>query len=233
MPLTTNWSEASKKQQKHKKVKKYSKAWWRQYRARLRRQRALNNRKRELARRREQNRLSPRNAQVAQKSSASMVAGWSGESVASSGEAKYSVADASGRAIGSAQLSVVGAAMPAAETDMTGKMREKSLGGVPVSALRRTVIDKMIREEGWIVNDYQREVGGKRIFVVVAQTQNASSTNSRLFYFTAVDGRIYSLSTTAPKDYSDKIAADSEQFLEKLQRSDNKVEDVTATTSLR
>jgi hypothetical protein len=91
----------------------------------------------------------------------------------------------------------------------------------------------MIREEGWIVNDYQREVGGKRIFVVVAQTQNAGSTNSRLFYFTAVDGRIYSLSTTAPKDYSDKIAADSEQFLEKLQRSDDKVEDVTATTSLR
>lgn len=237
LPLTINWSEASKSKatKKRKKVKKYSRAWWRMYRAKQKRQRAFAARKRALVARRD-GKANPQMVKAVQKSSTVMdapVAGWSGESV-TGGEAKYRVADSSGRAIGSAQLAVVGAAMPVNEAEMPAKVRDKMLAGVPVSSLRRTVIDKMIREQGWIVNDYQREVAGKKVFVVVAQTPGGGAVNSRLFYFTEVDGRIYSLSTNTPNDYSDKVAADSEQFIQKLQRgSSNSSEAVTAATNLR
>ena len=238
LPLATNWSEASKSKvhRKHKKIKKYSRTWWRNYRARLHRNHALAARKQALAARRKANQTADaKTAKVeptAPTSTSSPVAGWSGESISPNGEAKYRLADSSGRAIGSAQLSVVGASMPEPEA-MPAKMRDKVLGGVSVSSLRRTVIDKMIREEGWIVNDYQREVNGKKVFVVVAQTNGGGAINSRLFYFTEVGGRIYSLSTNAPNDYSDKIAADSEQFIQKLQRGTSQAEDVTAAASLR
>lgn len=236
LPLTVNWSEASKPSasKKRKKVKKYSRAWWRIYRAKVRRNRALAARKRALIARRNNAANNPQMVKAVQKSSTVMdapVAGWSGESV-TNGEAKYRVADSSGRSIGSANLAVVGAAMPTNEAEMPARMRDKMLAGVPVSSLRRTVIDKMIREQGWIVNDYQREVNGKKVFVVVAQTPGGGAVNSRLFYFTEVDGRIYSLSTNTPNDYSDKVAADSEQFIQKLQRG-NRSEAVTASTGLR
>ena len=238
LPLATNWSEASKNRvhRKHKKVKKYSRTWWKNYRAKLHRNRAVAARKRALAtarRKAKQTVVDPKVANVAQNTKVvpnSPVAGWSGESVSPNGEAKYRLADSSGRSIGSAQLSVVGAAMPEPEM-MPAKMRDKILGGVSVSSLRRTVIDKMIREEGWIVNDYQREVNGKKVFVVVAQANGGGAINSRLFYFTEVGGRIYSLSTNAPNDYSDKIAADSEQFIQKLQRGTSQAEDVTAAAA--
>lgn len=238
IPLATNWSEASKNRvhRKHKKVKKYSRTWWKNYRAKLHRNRALAARKQALAARRKANQATDAKvAKVEPNNSTrvnSPVPGWSGESVSPNGEATYRLADSSGRAIGSAQLSVVGAAMPQPEM-IPAKMRDKILGGVSVSSLRRTVIDKMIREEGWIVNDYQRDVNGKKVFVVVAQTNGGGAINSRLFYFTEVGGRIYSLSTNAPNDYSDKIAADSEEFIQKLQRGTSQAEDVTAAASLR
>lgn len=239
LPLTTNWSEASKNKvtRKNKKVRKYSRAWWKMYRAKLRRNRAYAARKKALIARREANRLD--NSKVAKatpKTSTAVetpIAGWRGESVSPNGEARYNVADSSGKSIGSAQLSVVGAAMPLPEGEMPTKMRDKTLAGVSVNSLRRTVIDKMIREEGWIVNDYQREVNGKKVFVVVAQTNGGGAVNSRLFYFTEVGGRIYNLSTNAPSDHSEKIAADSEEFIQKLQRGTSQAEDITASTSLR
>lgn len=240
LPLATNWSEASKNRvhRKNKKVKKYSRAWWKMYRAKLRRNRALAARRQALIARRNAKRTDNNKvvAKVIQKSSTVVetpIAGWRGESVSPNGEARYSVADSSGRSIGSAQLSVVGAAMPLPEGEMPARMRDKTLAGVSVNSLRRTVIDKMIREEGWIVNDYQREVNGKKVFVVVAQTNGGGTVNSRLFYFTEVGGRIYNLSTNAPNDYSDKIAADSEQFIQKLQRGTSEAEDVRAAASLR
>lgn len=239
LPLTTNWSEASKNKitRKNKKVRKYSRAWWKMYRAKLRRNRAFAARKRALIARREASRVDgSKVAKVTPNTSPAFetpIAGWRGESVSPNGEARYNVADSSGKSIGSAQLSVIGAAMPLPEGEMPAKMRDKTLAGVSVNSLRRTVIDKMIREEGWIVNDYQREVNGKKVFVVVAQTNGGGAVNSRLFYFTEVGGRIYNLSTNAPNDYSDKIAADSEEFIQKLQRSTSQAEDITASTSLR
>jgi hypothetical protein len=236
VPLATEWSEASKTKihRKKKKIKKYSKAWWKRHRAMLRRKRALAARRKQAS---AANAKNPEIVKVSQKTATVLdapVAGWTGEAFSPNGEAKFRVADTSGKPIGSAQLAVVGASVPQPATaEVPAKMRDKTLAGVPVSNLRRTVIDKMIREEGWIVNDYQREVNGKKVFVVVAQTNTGGTINSRLFYFTEINGRIYSLSTNAPNNYADKIAADSEQFIQKLQKGAGQAEEITASTNLR
>jgi hypothetical protein len=76
----------------------------------------------------------------------------------------------------------------------------------------------MIRENGWVVNDFQKEVGNKKVYVVVAQSQGAGGRlNSRMFYFTEVDGRIYSLATNTNVDSADRIAEESEKVLNSLQ----------------
>jgi hypothetical protein len=113
---------------------------------------------------------------------------------------------------GSASISDVG---PVAGED-SGR---KTLGGVPLSALRRTVIDKMVREEGWVVNDFQKEVDGKKVYVVVAQSPSkGGGIQSRIFYFTESNGRIYSLATTAPTESAEKLAKDSERILNSFRR---------------
>lgn len=238
LPFATDWSEAAKPKifkKKKKKIKKYSKAWWKMYRAKKRRARLLAARRRALAKRRQAAAAAAAGARnnPAAKPEVVMATGRSkpsqekaslakptpvlgkDASVAAGGsDMEFRVADQNGQQIGSAQLSVIGVAMPQNEDGASEKTRKQMLAGVPVSALRRTVIDRMIKENGYIVNDYQRIVDGKRIFVVVAQSSTVDgSTQSRQFYFTEVDGRIYSLSTNAPSDYSDKVAADSEKLL--------------------
>jgi hypothetical protein len=77
----------------------------------------------------------------------------------------------------------------------------------------------MIKENGWVVNDYQKEVGGKKVYVVVAQSPGAGGqTQSRMFYFTEVDGRIYSVATNSPTENSGQIADESEKIVNVLQR---------------
>ncbi len=104
-------------------------------------------------------------------------------------------------------------------------VQTKSVGGVATSALRRTVIDRMIQEEGWVVNDYQKQIGGRKVYVVVAQSPGAGgSVQSRLFYFTEVDGRIYSVATNAPKDNSARLEQESEKAINSLARKANAVQ---------
>lgn len=127
-------------------------------------------------------------------------------------EAQFKVNNQNGEELGSASITVVGAAM----SEDTG--RAKTLSGVSTSSLRRTVIDQMIRENGWVVNDYQKEVGGKKVYVVVAQSPGAGGqTQSRMFYFTEVDGRIYSVATNSPTEKSGQIADESEKIVNVLQ----------------
>lgn len=238
VPFTTDWSEASKPKihKKRKKIKKYSKAWWRMYRAKKRRARLLAARRKALAARRRAA-LAARNNAAANKfavkaevkkgdekvaTQAPPVLGKDMPVAAGGSDMEFRLADQNGQQIGSAQLSVIGAAMPQNEDGASEKTRKQMLGGVPVSALRRTVIDRMIKENGWIVNDYQRDVDGKRVFVVVAQSSANGSVQSRQFYFTEMDGRIYSLSTNAPSDYSDKVAADSEKLLRAMKQNSNR-----------
>lgn len=227
VPLATESVEAGKrktKRYKKKKYKKYSRAWWRQYRAAQRRKAAMQARRRALRLR--QLRMARRNAPkkdntaaagvktVADKAPAMLPsgeaapAGWQTGSL-SGNEIQFSVDG--GR--GTASISVVGPA--SGETVASG--RNMAVGGVPTSALRREVINRMIRENGWVVNDYTKEVGDKKVYVVVAQSQGGGRLNSRMFYFTEVAGRIYSVATNTGVDSAERIAEESEKVIGSLQ----------------
>jgi hypothetical protein len=241
VPLATDSAEAgSKKQRKYakkkKKLKKYSKAWWHQYRARMKRKKSMQARTRQLRLR--QLRLAKMRDNddapevestkaVAQKpvkednSPALLPTGdnaprtWK-KSQSSQSELQFNVADESGAQLGQASISVVGPTMGADENNA----KTKTVGGVPTTSLRRNVIDRMIKENGWVVNDYEKEIGGKKVYVVVAQSEGAGGrVQSRVFYFAEADGRIYSVSTNAPTDASEKLAAESEKVINSLVRS--------------
>lgn len=234
IPLATEYAEAGPRKSKRytkkkKKYKKYSKRWWRQYRARMKRKRALQARRRamrlrqiRLARKRRANgnRVSKpvvaakTKQPVAEQSTAMLPSGepapnnWRrGQS--SSGELQFSVDNGNG----SASISIIGPAM--GETIDQG--RHRTVGGVPTSSLRREVINRMVRENGWVVNDYQKELGGKKVYVVVAQSQSTGGRiQSRMFYFTEADGRIYSVATNTSPDSAERIAAESEKVIYSL-----------------
>ena len=89
--------------------------------------------------------------------------------------------------------------------------------GVATTSLRREVINKMIQENGWVVNDYQKEIGGRAVYVVVAQSQGkGGKVQSRMFYFTEVDGRIYNVATNSPVEASERLAEESEKVINSL-----------------
>lgn len=237
VPVATESVEAGKRKKKQYKkkntrnwrgVKKYSKRWWQLYRAQERRKKAMHARRRTL--RLKQVRLAKvRNAETGQPKNSTAAkqvpntepkvallpsgqtapSGWQPGSQSSS-EVLFSVDG--GR--GTAAISVVGPAN--GETVDTG--RNRAVGGVPTAALRREVINRMVRENGWVVNDYQKDVGSKKVYVVVAQSQGSGGRlNSRMFYFTEVDGRIYSLATNTNVDSAERIAEESEKVLNSLQ----------------
>lgn len=232
IPLATDLAEAGPKKtkrykKKQRKYKKYSKKWWRQYRASLKRKKSLQARRRamrlrqiRLAQLRNTTNSKPQTTvakvkPVDEKTSAMLPSGdaapqgWK-RGPESSGELQFSVDGGNG----TAAISVVGPAT--GESVDAGKSR--SVGGVPTSSLRREVINRMIRENGWVVNDYQKEIAGKPVYVVVAQSQGTGGrVNSRMFYFTEVNGRIYSVATNSHTDSAERIAEESEKVIFSLQ----------------
>jgi len=241
VPLATDYAEAGAKKQrryakKKKKIKKYSKKWWRSYRARVKRKRSLQARKRSLrlrqirlAKLREQNGDAPvKNSKQAvsktvkeDDSKALLPTGetaprtWK-KSQSSQAELQFNVADETGAQLGQASISVVGPTMGGDDNNP----RNKTVGGVPTTSLRRNVIDRMIKENGWVVNDYQKEIGGKKVYVVVAQSEGAGGrVQSRIFYFAEADGRIYSVATNSPTDSQERIAEESEKVINSLVRN--------------
>lgn len=231
VPLATDTTEAGprakkKKNRKHaKKYKKYSRAWWRQYNARKKKARSLQARKRQL-RLRQIRLAAARNADRAPVASATRAPkmrtavapaeatpkGWK-PAQQSPAELQFRVDNTSGDQVGSASISVVGPAV--GQTVSTGNQR--SIGGVAVTSLRREVIDKMIRENGWVVNDYQKEIGGQQVYVVEAQSQAKNGrVQSRMFYFTEVDGRIYNVATNSAADQTTRLAEESEKVINSL-----------------
>ncbi len=243
IPIATQYAEAgSQKVRKYKKkerswrgVKKYSKRWWQLYRAQERRKKQVAARKRQLRLR--QMRLAKAREAEVQTSADTVVEakpakqamlptgkpapeGWVAEK-ATENELQFKVANEGGAKVGSAAISVVGPAT--GETVTTG--RNRALGGVPTTALRRDVINRMIRENGWVVNDYQKEVGGQTVYVVVAQSQGAGGrVNSRLFYFTEAGGRIYSVATNSATDSSERLAEESEKVIQSIQGTSRPVQ---------
>ena len=231
IPLATEYAQAGPKKTKRykkkpRKYKKYSKGWWRQYHARVKRKKALQARKRalrlrqlRLAKAAESTEPKAKKTDAKQAAAETQTAsllpsgqaapkGWK-SAKSTPGELQFQIDGA-----GSASISVVGPAM--GESVMSG--RNPTLAGVPTTSLRREVINRMIRENGWVVNDYQKEVGGRSVYVVVAQSQaSAGRVNARMFYFTEADGRIYSVATNAAAESAERLAEESEKVIFSLQ----------------
>lgn len=215
--------------------RRHSRAWWRRYRARMRRKRAALKRRHALLRERSKTNLNT----VADSHKKSTVLpgkistvnnfkdqgawnfalphGWSRRAAAANGGMKFVVNAPDGRYVGEATLSVVNNSRASGEPVLTARTQRKTLGGVPFTELRRTVIDKMIAANGWVVNDLQREVGGHPVFIVLAQTPASSdgraSQQSWVFYFTEVEGRIDSLATNSPLEFADRMANEAAQLM--------------------
>lgn len=236
VPLVTNYAAASAEmpsapRKNRKKYKKFSKAWWRAYNKRVKRQRASATRRRAL-------RLRQIRLANALKNSENVIGNQAGAisnfvpAILPPGEeapkyrkrnskspiAKQLPVDSG--ANGAASVTVVGSAVAANDNSWN-----KTVGGVPVSSLRRMVIDQMLREEGWVANDYQKEVDGRKVFVVVAYSAGAGgATLSRLFYFAEADGQIYRVATTAPDKNFARLQQESERVISSLPRNSNTVQ---------
>lgn len=118
---------------------------------------------------------------------------------------------------GQMNLSVVALSRPN-PLFLTSREQKKMLAGVPVSDLRRIVIDKMLSSGGWVVNDFVREVNGNRVFVVTARTPKDALIPEKAwtFYFTEAGGRVYGLTTEAPVEHAERMTNEAERFIESL-----------------
>lgn len=222
----------SRRRGKHR-YHRHTRAWWRRHRARLRDKqlRAMRRRTRPAATAAGKPGAQPTAAGAAlgitKVSSAvapappqrpvelSLPASWN-ETRGAGGEMKFALASAEGQAAGTAVLAPM--TPPPAEAESAPSPRaSKPIAGVSLAALRRTVIDRMVAEGGWVVNDLVREIQGRRVFIVLAQTgAGGVAQQARTFYFAEVDGRLYSLVTDAPVGLAAPVAADSEKLLASL-----------------
>lgn len=136
-------------------------------------------------------------------------------------EVSYNVENDRGAVLGKASISVVGQAIE----DDNYNRRIKTIGGVPTTSLRREVINQMIRENGWVVNDYQKVISGTAVYVVVAQTPGPNGrVRSRLFYFTESNGRIYNVATNSNATTTEEIAAESEKMIAAIRQSPRRLQ---------
>jgi hypothetical protein len=133
---------------------------------------------------------------------------WQNASSSLGGEFKFSLRASDGRPSGVAVWSRVNLAATA-----NIDRRNRALAGVSHASLRRTVIDRMLVEGGWVVNDFEREVAGQKVFVVVAQSEQGGARRSWTYYFVEVNGQLFSLATTAPAEFAAAVASDAEQTL--------------------
>lgn len=144
--------------------------------------------------------------------------GWSTGST-TKGASSFRIAPPNGASEAQATLAVVALA-PTNADQVIGREQRRMLGGVSFTDLRRSVIDKMISSGGWVVNDRPREMGGHRVFEVIAQTPATSDGKPEQLwnvYFTEVNGRVYSLTTRTTGGLTEKLAGDAEKFLSNFQ----------------
>lgn len=211
-------SIVSKRQNRHH-YRRHSRAWWRRYRARLRRRRAA---AAALAAHRRAMML-PTLVQPAEliagstSASPKVTTGLNNASATANAEMKFRANTGIASIPGQATLSVVAQSRPTPGY-LSAREAGRLLAGVAVADLRRIVIDKMIHAGGWVTNDYRRDVNGHAVFVVTAQTPGdfRSPEKTWNFYFTEINGRIYSLTTNTPREFSDRMAAEAEAFISSL-----------------
>lgn len=239
VPLINSEAARNKDRQaaaSRKKIKKYSRAWWRRYHARVRKKRGLRAKTANAWRKQvvpESRQVSgnhtparenvpslpeSRGGEYADTDAALTVnlpEGWSSRPVLVNGERKFMVFGPNGQPVGQATLS---SAWARDAQDEGGVGRNRSLGGIPLRELRRTIIDKMAQANGWVVSDSEEEINGRRVFVVNAQTGSSDGKpqQSWNYYFTQAEGRVYNLTTNAPVEYSEQMSGDSSRVLGSL-----------------
>jgi len=212
----------------------HSRAWWRRHRALLRRRQAAIARRRALQAA-SRNSVMPASQAKSADNHVALVSAlslpesvyrdgtfaiplpndWSASAM-NKGSSNFRIEPSNGAPAAQATLAVVALTPAATAIQPLPSEQRKMLGGVAFTDLRRTVIDKMINAGGWVVNDRQRDIGGHRVFEVIAQTPANSETKSDQvwnFYFTEVNGRVYSLTTRSVSGANEKVAADAEQFI--------------------
>ncbi|HKY30617.1 MAG TPA: hypothetical protein VJM12_21980 [Pyrinomonadaceae bacterium] len=199
--------------------RKHSRAWWRRYRARLRRRRAA---AAMAAHRRAMMAVglpqpTPIGYAPPTPTSPRLPVGWDNVSAANTTEMKFRTSTDNATAPGQATLTVVAQSRPM-PSYLSVREQRRMLAGVSVTDLRRIVIDKMLSAGGWVTNDFQRDVNGHRVFVVTAQTPSDARTPEKSwnFYFTEIDGRVYSLTTNTPREFSERMANEAETFISSL-----------------
>ncbi|HLO01383.1 MAG TPA: hypothetical protein VK208_23185 [Pyrinomonadaceae bacterium] len=197
-----------------RRYRHHSRAWWRRYRARMRLRRAA-----ALAHRNSP--LGPVvvNSAIPEATTATLArlpAGWNSATVANGNELKFRT-ETTANIPGQGTLAVVARSRPN-PAYLTQREQRTMLSGVSFSDLRRIAIDKMISTGGWVINDYERQVNGARVFVVIAQTPSDGRSPEKAwnFYFAEVDGKIYSLTLNTPVAFSSQLAAEGEKFLSSL-----------------
>ena len=203
----------------HRRYRRHSRAWWRRHRAhlRMRRAAAMAHRNAPLG---SDLTLSTNNV-LPSAAMPKLPIGWDQPVVANNREIRFK-SESKAPAPSQATLSVIARSRPN-PTYLTQREERSMLAGVSFSDLRRTVIEKMINSGGWVINDYQRQVDGARVFVVIAQTPSDGRSPEKAwnFYFAEIDGKIYSLSLNTPVQYSDRLAADGERFISSLREKAN------------
>ncbi len=210
----------------HRHHRWHSRRWWRRHRARMRRMQAA----RAMAHRATSLKVKPAMVDpmvapiaatvaapvspVTAPAAAQLENGWHALPAAANGEMKFR---ATANPTDQAKLSVVALSRPN-PAFLTQKEQKQMLSGVSFSELRRTVIDKMVNAGGWVTNDFERQVNGRRVFVVTAQTpgDGRSSDKAVNYYFTEINGRIYSLSTEATIQSAERMASEAERFIASL-----------------
>ncbi len=235
-----NQSAASARGRGKRNYHRNRRAWLRRRQTRLRRQRAV------AAMRRREAAMNAMNAfkddkrtqalnstQVAYNAApfgGQLPKGWSGSAPTVDGTMQFNVRGADGRDAGAVVLSTV------ANSSATNKYepRRRSLGGVAFSELRRLVIDRMVSEGGYVTNDHERAIGGRRAFVVTAHSTRANVVERRdlkngvqfsassavprdvTYYFVEIDGGIYSFAAETAEGNAAVLAAQVEAFVANL-----------------
>lgn len=195
--------------------RRHSRAWWRRYRARLRR-------KREAALAAHRNRLLglptlPQISGLNDPLGLLPTTKLNSTTPANSADIKFRVEKGAAPVPGDVSLSVVALSRPN-PAYLTAREQSRLLSGINVAEFRRIVIDKMITANGWVTNDFVREVGGQRVFVVTAQTPADSRSAAKIwtFYFTEVNGRVYNLTTSTGAEFAGRMEVEAERFIDSL-----------------
>lgn len=209
--------------------RRHSRAWWRRHRAMMRRRQAMLARRRAMLMARRNGVTEPMPKMAGNHATLStavapvttvpttdsfavLPSGWSAIN-STNGTSSFRITPTTGPEA-NATLSVVA---PTTGPEPFGREARNMVGGASFTDLRRTVIDRMISAGGWVVNDRQREIGGRKVFEVIAQTPANDGKPDQVwnFYFAEVNGRVYAL-TTRTAGNSDQVAADAEKFISTL-----------------